>query len=66
MNHDQEIEQSSTISWSPRFVGVLLFLLALVGTALASRIWFWLVQEDDLGRLARHISRAIVTAAPPH
>lgn len=43
-------EHVRTIVWTGVFVSVLLFL-ALVGTALASAVWFWLIQEDDLGRL---------------
>jgi drug/metabolite transporter (DMT)-like permease len=43
-------EGSTPVTWTLSFVEVLLFL-ALVGTAFASAVWFWLVQHDDVGRL---------------
>ena len=39
------------IEWSPIFVVVLLFL-ALLGTALPTTLWFWLLQSEDAGRLS--------------
>lgn len=39
------------IQWSPTFVVVLLFL-ALLGTALPTTLWFWLLQAEDAGRLS--------------
>lgn len=43
-------EGSTPVRWTVPFVEVLLFL-ALVGTAFANAVWFWLVQHDDVGRL---------------
>lgn len=40
-----------TIQWSPTFVLVLLFL-AILGTALPTSLWFWLLQTEDAGRLS--------------
>ena len=39
------------IEWSPTFVLVLVFL-AILGTALPTTLWFWLLQTDDAGRLS--------------
>ena len=39
------------VRWEPAFVGVLLFL-ALLGTALPTTLWFWLLQGEDVGRLS--------------
>lgn len=39
------------VDWAPRFVGLLAFL-GLVGTALTTTVWYWLLQRDDVGRLS--------------
>lgn len=39
------------IRWTATFAVVLLFL-ALLGTALPTTLWFWLLQEEDAGRLS--------------
>ena len=39
------------IEWTPTFVVTLLFL-ALLGTALPTTLWFWLLQGEDAGRLS--------------
>ena len=39
------------IRWTPTFVLILLFL-ALLGTALPTTLWFWLLQGEDAGRLS--------------
>ena len=39
------------IVWDPRFIG-LLALLGLVGTALPTPIWYWLLRGDEVGRLS--------------
>ena len=39
------------IQWTPTFTLVLLFL-ALLGTALPTTLWFWLLQGEDAGRLS--------------
>ncbi len=44
------IERDVTIVWNGTFVGLLLFL-ALIGTALATAVWYWLVRHNDVGRL---------------
>ena len=38
------------VVWNATFVSLLLFL-ALIGTALATAVWYWLIRRDDLGRL---------------
>lgn len=45
------IEGDKAVAWSPVFVGTLL-LLAVVGTALPTALWYWLLQREDLGRLS--------------
>jgi drug/metabolite transporter (DMT)-like permease len=42
---------SSQVQWTTTFVAVLLFL-ALLGTALPTTLWFWLLQDEDAGRLS--------------
>lgn len=39
------------IRWTATFVPLLLFL-ALLGTALPTALWFWLLQGEDAGRLS--------------
>ena len=42
----------SPVRWTGTFVGILAFL-ALVGTALPTTLWFWLLRgEEDAGRLS--------------
>jgi drug/metabolite transporter (DMT)-like permease len=43
-------ERASAIAWSGVFIALLLFL-ALIGTALANTVWYWLIQRGDVGRL---------------
>lgn len=43
-------ERDSPIVWSARFVSTLLFL-AIIGTALVTAVWYWLIQREELGRL---------------
>ena len=45
------IERSMPVIWNFQFVGQLLFL-ALVGTALVSTAWYWLVQRGQVSQLA--------------
>ena len=45
------IEGDTGVRWTFQFVGLLLFL-ALVGTSLASAVWYGLVQRGDVGRLS--------------
>jgi probable blue pigment (indigoidine) exporter len=45
------IEPGAAIRWTPPFVGFLLFL-AVIGTAMTTVVWYWLVQRDDVGRLS--------------
>lgn len=47
-------ERDAAVIWNGTFVGVL-FFLALVGTAFASVVWYWLVQREDLGRLTLYL-----------
>lgn len=39
------------VVWEARFVGPLLFL-AIPGSAFATALWYWLIQQDDVGRLS--------------
>ena len=47
-------EPHETITWTGRFVSLLLFL-ALVGTALSTWLWFWLLQRAEAGRLSLYL-----------
>lgn len=44
------LERDAPVSWSPAFVGLVLFL-AVAGTALPTPIWYWLLRGGDVGRL---------------
>lgn len=44
------LERGASVRWEVPFIVVLLFL-ALVGTALPTPLWYWLVQGDEVGRL---------------
>lgn len=44
-------ERGESVTWSLEFLGLLLFL-ALPGTALATAMWYWLVQRSEVGQLA--------------
>lgn len=43
-------EYGVAIAWNSAFLGLLLFL-ALPGTAVANAVWYWLIRQDNLGRL---------------
>lgn len=45
------LERDAVIAWHSIFISLLLFL-ALIGTAFATALWYWLVQRDDVGRLS--------------
>ena len=45
------VERGTVVVWSGTFLSLFLFL-SLVGTSAATALWFWLVQDDDVGRLA--------------
>ena len=47
-------EPPEAIAWTGGFVGLLLFL-ALVGTALSTWLWFWLLQRSEAGRLSLYL-----------
>lgn len=47
-------ERDAAITWNLAFISLLLFL-ALAGTALASFLWYWLVQHEDVGRLTLYL-----------
>lgn len=47
-------EPRETIARTGGFVGLLLFL-ALVGTALSTWLWFWLLQRAEAGRLSLYL-----------
>ena len=44
------VERGTVVVWSGTFVSLFLFL-SLVGTSAATALWFWLVQDGDIGRL---------------
>jgi len=44
------VVRDAVVAWNATFVGLLLFL-ALIGTAFATAIWYWLIRHDDVGRL---------------
>ena len=44
------VEHNAVIVWNATLVGLLLFL-ALIGTAFATAIWYWLIRHHDVGRL---------------
>jgi drug/metabolite transporter (DMT)-like permease len=45
------IEQGQAITWNMAFGGLLLFM-ALVETSFPTVAWYWLVQQEDVGRLS--------------
>ena len=45
------LEHDTPVRWTVAFAGLLL-ILALAGTAFVVAAWYWLIQEDDLGRLS--------------
>jgi drug/metabolite transporter (DMT)-like permease len=45
-------EPATPIRWAWPFVGLLLFL-AIPGTAVANVVWYWLIRDDDVGRLSQ-------------
>jgi len=48
------LEPGESITWTGGFFGLLLFL-ALVGTALSTWLWFWLLQRAEIGRLSLYL-----------
>ena len=45
------VERGAPVRWTAEFVGMLLFL-ALIGTSLVTAVWYWLVQQAEVGRLS--------------
>jgi drug/metabolite transporter (DMT)-like permease len=45
------VEPGAGIAWTSKFIVLLLFL-ALLGTSLATAVWYWLIQYEDVGRLS--------------
>ncbi|NIW37893.1 MAG: EamA family transporter [Gemmatimonadetes bacterium] len=45
------LEGGAGIEWNGRFMLLLIFL-ALIGTAGAVSLWYWLIQRDEVGRLS--------------
>lgn len=45
------LEGAPPVRWTAAFAGILLFL-ALPGTAMATAVWYWLVQREEVGRLS--------------
>ena len=54
------VERDRVVVWNASFIGLLLFL-ALAGTALAVPAWYWLVRQEEIGRLALSLLLAPVT-----
>jgi len=52
-------EPQEPIAWTGGFVGLLLFL-ALVGTALSTWLWFWLLQRSEASQLSLYLFLAPV------
>ncbi|MEW5917695.1 MAG: DMT family transporter [Gemmatimonadota bacterium] len=48
------LETNAPTVWSPTFLG-LLALVAVLGTAAATSIWYRLVQSDEVGRLSLYL-----------
>jgi drug/metabolite transporter (DMT)-like permease len=46
--------RGGAIAWTPAFWAVLIYL-ALVGTALSTALWFWLLRHDEAGRLSLYL-----------
>lgn len=44
-------EEGKLVVWNMEFSGLLLFL-AIVETSFPTAIWYWLVQQEDVGRLS--------------
>lgn len=44
-------ERDAGIMWNPAFVAILLFL-AVIGSAAAVSVWYWLIQREEIGRLS--------------
>lgn len=45
------LESGERVQWKAEFLGFLLFL-ALVGTALVTAVWYWLLQREKVGQLS--------------
>jgi len=45
------IEPVHSVVWTSSFIGDLLFL-ALVGTAMVTAVWYWLLQKEEVGHLS--------------
>ena len=48
------LETDARIVWGPTFLGIL-GLVAVLGTAVATSLWYRLVQSDDVGRLSLYL-----------
>lgn len=48
------VERGAGVRWTVEYVA-LLFFLALVGTALATAVWYWLVEGEEVGRLSIYL-----------
>lgn len=44
-------EQGRPVVWNETSLG-LLFFMAVIGTALTTAVWFWLIQRHDVGKLS--------------
>lgn len=45
------VEGARPVRWTAAFAAILLFL-ALPGTSMATAVWYWLVQREEVGRLS--------------
>ncbi len=48
------MEPAQQITWTPDFIGDLLFL-AIVGTSLVTMGWYWLLQNHEVGHLTLYL-----------
>lgn len=44
-------ERGEPVVWNGTLIGLLLFL-AVIGTAITTAVWFWLIQRYDVGKLS--------------
>lgn len=45
------VENNRSIVWSPAFIAILLFL-AIIGTAVPTAVWYYLIQSHPVGKLS--------------
>lgn len=48
------LERGRTVQFTAEFATLLLFL-ALIGTALATTVWYWLIEGEEVGRVSLYL-----------